>query len=262
MRRLESSKRCKTSGILVPYHEDSLFATTSVPGRLVSGLKDLNDAVEYPWHDDVEKLVGLGVSPWQATRALHAGPKYYKEIARGCLHVLDTDRKKSFPNAVLDRHPALGAVELWCTRPHEFATACGFDVSIPSQYKLVKDFCNSAAGSGRTFEEHWLTTAGITSLPEPMILYREQLRIAARSDVEQRPKVSDAFKTLGFDKQEVASKTHYVCNSEIERRESEEAIVKRDSMVETVAFESDGHPCNWLYFDKYLICFLGYIPNK
>jgi hypothetical protein len=243
LQRYASSKARKTNGILVPYHEDSLFATTNVPGRLVSGLKDLKDAAEYPWFDQVEKLVGLGVSPWQATRALHAGPKYYKEIARGNLHCLDTDRKKSFPNAVLDRHPLLDAVESWCITPEKFATACGFDVSIPSQYKLVKDFCNSAAGSGHIFEESWLVSAGLTSLPEMLILYREQLRIAARHDVEQRPELASAFKSLGLEKQAVSSKTHYVCNSEIERRESEDAMRKREVMVETIAFESDGHPC-------------------
>jgi hypothetical protein len=244
MQRLESAKHRKSSGILVPYREDSLYITTDVPGRLVSGLKELADAAEFPWLDEVEKLVGQGISVWQATRALNAGPRYYKELARGDRHVLDTDRKKSFPNAVLDRHPALGVVEQWCTRPQDFATACGFDVTIPAQYKLVKDFCNSAAGSGHTFEESWLESAGIATLPVPMCQYREELRTAARLDVEQRPEVAEAFQTLGLGKHEVESKTHYVCNSEIERRESEEALVRRDMMVETIAFESDGHPCN------------------
>jgi len=147
MQRLEQSHARKKSGILVPYHEDKLFENTQIPGRLVSGVTSADDMHGHPWSEQIETLTSAGITSWQATRGLHAGPKWYKELARGDKCIVDTDRKKSFPNAVYDRHPELDAVEMWCKYPENFAAGCGFDVSLPAQYKLVKDFCNSAAGS-------------------------------------------------------------------------------------------------------------------
>ena len=98
-------------------------------------------------------------------------------------------------------------------------------------------------GSGSAFEQSWLLEVGLPALPEPMVLYRAQLRIAAERDVSTRPELATAFAAAGFDLREVQNKVHYVCNSEIERSDCEAAMAKRDSISETVAFESDGHPC-------------------
>ena len=207
-----------------------------------SGLTIITAAQEQPWSQDLEDLCASGVNLWSATRALNAGPKIYKEIARG-VSIADLDRKKSFPNAVLDRYPDLDAVEMWVTAPANFAAACDFDVSDEIQYKQVKDFCNSAAGSGKTFEAEWLKQVGRDELPGPMVLYREQLRTAATRDVDNRPELVKAFGDAGVRKEDIANKVHYVCNAEIERKESDEAIARRVDLAETVAFESDGHPC-------------------
>ena len=93
------------------------------------------------------------------------------------------------------------------------------------------------------FEQTWLESAGLSSLPELMIIYRGQLQKAAQKDVEQRTEIAGAFEALGYNKHEVQNKTHYVCNSEIERKESEAAMLKRAPVAETIAYESDGHPC-------------------
>ena len=167
----------------------------------------------------------------------------YKEIARGSTRVADTDRQKSFPNAVRDRYPDLDAVAMWVDFPADFAAACGFNVEVPGDYKHVKSFCNSAAGSGRIFEEEWLRSANRSVLPEAMVLYRQQLRTAAERDVERRPEIAQSFRDQGFDEAAVRNKTHYVCNAEIERRECDAALARREGLASTIAFESDGHPC-------------------
>ena len=137
----------------------------------------------------------------------------------------------------------LGAVEMWTLHPEDFASACGFDVNDPKQYKLVKDFCNSAAGSGTLFANEWLAKANLTQLPDVMILYREQLRVAAKRDTEARPEIAKTLTQQGWKETDVQNKTHYICNSEIERKESDAALGRRQKITETVAFESDGHPC-------------------
>ena len=243
LQRLAQSKNNKQSGILVPYHEDRLFEYTQIPGRLVPGLKTLESASGYPWAGQIDELLASGISLYQATRGLQTGPKIYKEIARGNSFIVDTDRKKSFPNAVVDRYPELDWVAMWCGYPADFRAACGFDADDPRQYKLVKDFCNSAAGSGREFEQAWLISADLSTLPEAMAQYRGQLQTAALQDVVNRPEIATAFAACGFDETEVRNKTHYVCNSEIERKESEGGLLKRRTMVTTIAYESDGHPC-------------------
>ena len=148
LQRHQSALDSKRQGMLVSYHEDRLFEHTQVPGRLVSGMSDVKHATGFPWLEQIQKLEAMGLSTWQATRGLQAGPKFYKELARGSRRVLDADRQKSFPNAVLDRYPDLEIVELWCRSPEEFASRCGFAPPLsPAQYKHVKSFCNSAAGT-------------------------------------------------------------------------------------------------------------------
>ena len=101
----------------------------------------------------------------------------------------------------------------------------------------------SAAGSGTLFENEWLAKANLTRLPEVMVLYREQLRTAAKRDTEARPEVAKILEQQGLKETDVQNKTHYICNSEIERCESDAALGRRQKMTETVAMESDGHPC-------------------
>ena len=109
--RLEAAgSHTSQHGILVPYRYDNPSILTGVPGRMVGGVSDI-DALDGIYYSGVvRRLVESGLSVWQATRPLHAGPKLFKEIARGCTRVLDADRKKSFPNAVLDRYLDLIAI--------------------------------------------------------------------------------------------------------------------------------------------------------
>ena len=235
LRRLDMAKKFGHDGVVVPYHEDKLSLVTGTKGRLTPGLTNLSLATGQYYADALSRLCEEGITTWQATRSLHAGPKYFKEIARGPTQVLDADRKKSFPNAVLDRHPDLDAVEMWTIHPEAFAAACRFDVSDPMQYKLVKDFCNSAAGSGSIFEKEWLAKARLTQLPDVMILYREQLRVAAQRDTAARPQIAKTLAQQGWKETDIQNKTHYICNSEIERRESDAALGRRQKLTETVA---------------------------
>ena len=94
----------------VPYRYDSPSIFTGVPGRMVGGVSDIDALDGIYYLGMVRRLAESGLTVWQATRPLQAGPKLFKEIARGCTRVLDADRKKSFPNAVLDRYLDLIAI--------------------------------------------------------------------------------------------------------------------------------------------------------
>ena len=142
-----------------------------------------------------------------------------------------------------DRYSDLATVAQWCCGPDRFAERCGFDVGVKEQYKLVKDFCNSAAGSGSTFEKEWLAMAGRVDLPAPMIEYRRELRIAAERDVKIRRDITQVYEDRGYSAQDLQNMVHYVCNSEIEHADCAAAMERRASLTTTVAFESDGHPC-------------------
>ena len=72
-------------------------------------------------------------------------------------------------------------------------------------------------------------------------MYRQQLRTAAKRDVEAHPEMAEAFKASGFNEHEVQNKVHYVCNAEIERKES------------TLGFELDRKMCGAHKNTKYRI---------
>ena len=84
-------------------------------------------------------MLDRGMTEWEATRSLHSGPKFFKELARGNELVLDADRQKSFPNAVRDRYPDLRAVDQWVSDPMACVAFCGLETT-SSNLKLVKSF--------------------------------------------------------------------------------------------------------------------------
>ena len=240
--RLKACLSADFPGIAVPYHEDKLSRACGTQGRLTPGVSDQKAIKEQAYNQQITDLVAMGMSMWQATRAMQSGPKFYKEIARG-QKVMDSDRPKSFPNTIHDRYPDLEWVAMWCEDPAQLATRAGFDITDPDQYKLCKEFINSAAGSGKTFEETWLLQAGMPILPDVLGKYRDQLRTAAERDYAARPELVAALEKPGMDLTAVQNKVHYVVNSEMERREADEAMGKRADMCRTVAYESDGFPC-------------------
>ena len=201
-------------GIPVPYTDEVISRRAGVQGRATpgsnaSGLADLQEHSAWPaWR----AMLDRGMTEWEATRSLHSGPKFFKELARGNEFVLDADRQKSFPNAVRDRYPDLQAVDQWVSNPMGCVALCGLE-SISSNLKLVKSFCNSAGGSGASFERDWLRTAGLPLLPEWLQAYRQDLRMAAERDTACKPALVGIFKSLGHDAREVQNKVHYVCNA-------------------------------------------------
>lgn len=64
LKRLALGKQLDQRGILVPYREDKLFSATGVPGRLVSGLKDLDAASRFHWHSALARLF-TPLSNWE-----------------------------------------------------------------------------------------------------------------------------------------------------------------------------------------------------
>ena len=240
--RYEQALAADFPGIAVPYHEDKLSRMCGTEGRLTPGADSEARVKDQAYSNEIKHLIASGMNIWQATRALHSGPKFYKEIARG-LTVMDADRPKSFPNTIHDRYPDLVHVEMWCKDPAHFAAEAGFDISDPDQYKICKEFVNSAAGSGKTFEDTWLHNAGLSTLPGILQKYRNELRVAAERDCVARPDLVEAIKKPAMTISQIQNKVHYVVNSEMERRDSEEALERRAALCRTVAFESDGFPC-------------------
>lgn len=114
----------------------------------------------------------------------------------------------------------------------------------------MKDFINSSAGSGKPVEVTFLEQTCLAKLPDWLVGYRSDLREAASRDLQLRPDVASAFKSIGMRDRDVLNKTHYVLNSELERKDCDAAMSRRDLLVETVAFESDGHPCVPLTGDR------------
>ena len=159
--RWDIAHKADLPGIPVPYHEDKLSRAAGTKGRLTPGASLQTDLKDESYNRQVAEMVdACGMSMWQATRALHSAPKFFKEIARG-QKVLDADRPKSFPNTIRDRFPDLDLVAMWCEDPTGLATLAGFNITDVDQYKLCKDFINSAAGSGKRFEDDWLLRAGL-----------------------------------------------------------------------------------------------------
>ena len=185
-------------GILVPYSDESISREAGVPGRATPGCNASGLAVLEKHSDSWpawKAMLARGMTEWEATRSLHSGPKFFKELARGDEAVLDADRQKSFPNAVRDRHPDLRAVDQWVSNPMACVVLCGLEAN-NTNLKLVKSFCNSAGGSGIAFEREWLQAAGVTVLPDWLQAYRQDLRTAAERDTTSKPVLAEVFKSL------------------------------------------------------------------
>ena len=103
----------------MPYTDEKISSHASLKGRATPGANQstMQNLKKYPAWAAWKAMLDQGTSEWEAIRSLHSGPKYFKELARGNVHVLDADRKKSFPNAVLDRYPDLKEVEQWSRTP-------------------------------------------------------------------------------------------------------------------------------------------------
>ena len=78
MRRLQVNKSHGIKGIFVPYRHDKLALATSIPGRLVAGVRSLDG-----FKDDERRAVVVELTKnmtfWQSTRSLHSAPKVVKD---------------------------------------------------------------------------------------------------------------------------------------------------------------------------------------
>ena len=245
--RLKLATEQDLDGIPVPYTDEAISQDVGVPGRATPGCSasELEHLKTHPAAAAWRAMIDKGMTAWEATRSLHSGPKFFKELARGSEVVLDADRQKSFPNAVRDRHPDLRAVGEWVSDPMACVVLCGLEAS-ESNLKLVKSSCNSAGGSGIVFEREWLQAAGAAELPDWLRAYRQDLRTAAERDTMRNPGLARVFENLGHDPREVQNKVHSVCNAHAERMACDMANTSRSGLAEcvrSVSCESDGHPC-------------------
>jgi hypothetical protein len=106
-------KAAKGGGLVVGYREDRLCAAVGVAGRLCAGLCELGEL-----DDRVKELLprDYGFSEFELTSSPFCQEKCYREFVRDA-RARDIDIAKSFPNAVLARHPDLRTVAEYIQQP-------------------------------------------------------------------------------------------------------------------------------------------------
>jgi hypothetical protein len=106
-------KAAKGGGLVVGYREDRLCAAVGVAGRLCAGLSSLDELEER-----VQELLprDYGFSEFELTSSPFCQEKCYREFVRDA-RARDIDIAKSFPNAVLARHPDLCTVAEYIQKP-------------------------------------------------------------------------------------------------------------------------------------------------
>ena len=113
MRCFEELRRSDKGGrVATLYHEDKLSTALEVRGRLVSGIVNIPD--DHYLKPTFEKLHSC-MREWHAARSMFAAPKLLKEFLRGGADgpCRDFDISRSFPRAILARHPTMRHVEQW-----------------------------------------------------------------------------------------------------------------------------------------------------
>ena len=90
----------------------------------------------------------------------------------------------------------------WSKDKPKCVEACGLSSREANQgnVEALKKFCNSAAGSGKPVMDEFLAATGVVAPPEWCVEYRENLREAARRDVEREGELTKIFEKQGLDK--------------------------------------------------------------
>ena len=91
--------------------------------------------------------------------------------------------KASFPAAFLERHALLLWVGRWVNG--------SFMDTLPGMPRSVaKGFINRAMGLGESGIRQWCDEAGVTTLPEPLRMYWQEIRTGMGLDVERFPELA------------------------------------------------------------------------
>jgi hypothetical protein len=236
---------------MVLYTEDRLSTAAGVKGRLVAGFKVGELPDDFPSVDILRDLASA-VGDYAATRSSFNAPKLYKQYVRA--PGADIDRSKSFPSAVFARYPDLDAVGKWSSDPEAVRVLIGCEM------KALKDFLNSAAGCGQPVIQGFLDNIGATSLPAFLRTYLDQLKEAARRDLQSDEGKAIAVQLVEhpalFGGKEIsqyalANKVHFIRNCIFERVSMDVVDPGLAEVAVLASDESDG---------KYVVPFVGHAP--
>lgn len=109
--------------------------------------------------------------------------------------------------------------------------------------QALKDFCNSAAGSGQPVIDKFLADTGLMMLPTWATSYRSAVCVAMDRDVASEPGWVNKLRAKQYSDRAIRNKIHYAKNAAMERQQCDKALTARDAVAETISYESDGHPC-------------------
>ena len=226
--------------LTVLYHEEKHAQLLDLKGRQPSGLRKLEEIPNgLEEKEKIEDLVRLGLSCYEATRSCFSAPKLYKEAARPA-DCSDFDLRKSFPATIAARYQDLTVVQQWCQDPNSCLVDCGMAVT-PSNLKVLKEFCNSAAGSGEPVLQKFLADAALQAAPRWAVQYRDALRLAATRDEAAHPAWCLALRQAGVPADKIRNKVHYLVNCVAERQRCEAGRARvGEDLAMFIGLESDG----------------------
>ncbi|CAJ1456450.1 unnamed protein product, partial [Effrenium voratum] len=227
---LERNAASGGSGIESWYKEDNLLTLAQKKGRAWSGISAMTE-------DEAESLGFKCSSGYDATRSAFTYRKDVKELLRGGLEngdfIRDYDMKASFPAAFLERP----------------LTALG-----------------SATGRWGLEKAQWCDEAGVTTLPEPLRMYWQEIRTGMGLDVERFPELARRLALSGREGQALRDAVCYVLNSESERRHLDSASQRIKRIAKVRCCELDGlvverHPAStWEHIEEALGDRFAYKP--
>ncbi|CAJ1458172.1 unnamed protein product, partial [Effrenium voratum] len=232
---LERNAASGGSGIESWYKEDNLLTLAQKKGRAWSGISAMTE-------DEAESLGFKCSSGYDATRSAFTYRKDVKELLRGGLEngdfIRDYDMKASFPAAFLERHPSLLWVGRWVN------------------------------GSFMDTAVQWCDEAGVTTLPEPLRMYWQEIRTGMGLDVERFPELARRLALSGREGQALRDAVCYVLNSESERRHLDSASQRIKRIAKVRCCELDGlvverHPAStWEHIEEALGNRFAYKPYR
>ncbi|CAJ1392115.1 unnamed protein product, partial [Effrenium voratum] len=233
---LERNAASGGSGIESWYKEDNLLTLAQKKGRAWSGISAMTE-------DEAESLGFKCSSGYDATRSAFTYRKDVKELLRGGLEngdfIRDYDMKASFPAAFLERHPSLLWVGRW----------------------VNGSFMDTAVWQ-------WCDEAGVTTLPEPLRMYWQEIRTGMGLDVERFPELARRLALSGREGQALRDAVCYVLNSESERRHLDSASQRIKRIAKVRCCELDGlvverHPAStWEHIEEALGNRFAYKPYR
>ena len=255
---LERNAASGGSGIESWYKEDNLLTLAQKKGRAWSGISAMTE-------DEAESLGFKCSSGYDATRSAFTYRKDVKELLRGGLEngdfIRDYDMKASFPAAFLERHPSL----LWVGR---WVNGSYMDTLPDMPRSVAKGFINRAMGLGESGIRQWCDEAGVTTLPEPLRMYWQEIRTGMGLDVERFPELARRLALSGREGQALRDAVCYVLNSEFKRRHLDSASQRIKRIAKVRCCELDGlvverHPAStWEHIEEALGNRFAYKPYR